>query len=133
MEQISDKDLKDMLITYMGKGFLENIIDMFKNDPSLVRFIPDMIMVNNLKVRIGVIALVEEISKNSKKELEQIIPSIIELLKHDNPTLKGDVTYILSILKLPCTLPILRNLCLDNNPDVREIALEALQMVNNKP
>ncbi len=124
---MTDTELKEMIMTSMGNGLLENLIDMFKEDPSLIRFIPDMIKTNNLRIKIGVIALVQEIGKNPRNELEQIVPPLIDLLKNNDPVLKGDVAYILSILKSPSSLPALKSLCNDENPDVREIALEALE------
>ncbi|MGB9736459.1 MAG: HEAT repeat domain-containing protein [bacterium] len=130
MRQITDVEMKEMLITYMEKGFLENIIDMFRDDPSLVRFIPDMIRADNLKIRIGVVALVQELSQALSKELEQIIPSLVELLKDRNPVLRGDIAYMLSLIKSPSSLLVLKSLCCDENPDVREIALEAFNQTD---
>lgn len=116
-----------MLMTSMGDGLLENLIDMFREDPSLARFIPDMIQAKNLRTRIGVIALVQEISKNPGKELKQIVPRLAGLLKKNNPVLRGDVAYVLSMLRSPSSLSALKSLCNDKDPDVREIAREALE------
>jgi len=59
----SDDDMRAMLIEYMGKGFLENIIAMMKQDPSAVRFIPDLLGDEAIMVRLGATALVEELER----------------------------------------------------------------------
>ena len=56
---MTDDEMRDMLIEYMGKGFLENIIALFKQEPELARFLPDLLGQENLMVRLGATALVE--------------------------------------------------------------------------
>jgi hypothetical protein len=92
---MNDTEMKDMLITYMGKGFLDNIIAMFRQDTSLYRFIADMLGDDNMRVRLGATALVEELAEGHRVELRAAVPGIINLLKHDNPTIRGDAASVL--------------------------------------
>ncbi len=124
---MNDQELSSMLQEYMGKGFLENIIDMFKHDPSLFRFIPDLISSDNTRVRIGTVALVEELRDLYPDEIEKVLPSLIGLIKEGDVTLRGDIAYLLSIINTPSALEALRSLCNDEYPQVREIAEEALK------
>jgi hypothetical protein len=66
---MDDKEMKAMLIEYMGKGFLENIVALFKTDSSLCRFIADMLGDENLRVRLGATALVEELAVDHREDL----------------------------------------------------------------
>ena len=61
--------MKAMLIEYMGKGFLDNIIAMFRQDRSLFRFVADMLGAGDLRVRLGTVALVEELAAEHGGEL----------------------------------------------------------------
>jgi HEAT repeat protein len=122
-----DTELKDMLIEYMGKGFLENIIDMFKHDPSLFRFLPDLISSENTRVRIGAVALVEELRDSFKDKIEETLPALVRLLENGDDTLRGDIAYLLSILNTPSAHDILKTLCNTENPDIREIVEETLR------
>jgi HEAT repeat protein len=115
-----------MLIEYMGKGFLENIIAMFKQDDSLYRFIADMLGDENLRVRLGATALVEELVHDHAKELRAAVPGIIELLKHENPTIRGDAASVLGTIRDPSAIDALRARLDDSHPGVREIAADAL-------
>jgi ABC-type cobalamin transport system ATPase subunit len=70
---MQDTEMKNMLIEYMEKGFLENIIAMFRQDDSLYRFIADMLGDENLRVRLGATALVEELAHDHAKELRTAV------------------------------------------------------------
>lgn len=118
--------MKAMLIEYMGKGFLENIIAMFKQDGSLYRFIADMLGDENLRVRLGATALVEELAGDHGEELKAAVPGIIELLKHENPTIRGDAASVLGTIKDPSSAEALRACLHDSHPGVREVAHDAL-------
>jgi HEAT repeat protein len=123
---MQDHEMKAMLIEYMGKGFLENIIALFKQDRLLYRFIADMLGDENLRVRLGATALVEELVGSHGEELRAAVPGIIELLKHENPTIRGDAVSVLGIIKDPLAIGALRVCLHDVHPGVREVARDAL-------
>jgi HEAT repeat protein len=123
---MQDHEMKAMLIEYMGKGFLENIIALFKQDRLLYRFIADMLGDENLRVRLGAMALVEELVGSHGEELRAAVPGIIELLKHENPTIRGDAASVLGIIKDPSAIGALRACLHDVHPGVREVARDAL-------
>jgi HEAT repeat protein len=118
--------MKAMLIEYMGKGFLENIIALFKEDSSLYRFIADMLGDENLRVRLGATALVEELAAEHQEELQSAVPGIIALLQHENPTVRGDAASVLGIIRNPSAVSALRACLHDIHPGVREVARDAL-------
>lgn len=124
---MTDNELRDMLIEYMGKGFLENIIDMFKHDPSLFKFLPDLISSDNTRVRIGAAALIEELRDSHKKEIESVIGELLKLLNGADKTLRGDIAYILGLTGSPLAIEPLKKLTMDEDHDVRKVAEEALE------
>jgi HEAT repeat protein len=124
---MNDDDMRAMLIDYMGKGFLENIIAMMKQDPSAVRFIPDLLGDDAIMVRLGATALVEELAKEHRQALAVAVPGLLVLLGHENPTIRGDAANVLGIIGDRSALNDLRGLQNDANPAVREIAEDALR------
>ncbi len=119
--------MKDMLIEYMGKGFLDNIIALFKQDDTVYRFIPDMLGAEQLQVRLGTVALVEELmAAGRRKELRAAIPGLIGLLQHANPTIRGDAASLLGTLGEGSAKEALEKCLKDEHPMVREAAREAL-------
>jgi HEAT repeat protein len=124
---MDDNEMRDLLIDYMGRGFLDNIIALCRQDLSVVRFIPDMLGAENIRVRLGATALVEELARQQSNELRAAVPGIIELLKHENPTIRGDAASVLGIIKDSRAKNALQlSLEEDNHPGVREAARDAL-------
>jgi len=123
---MNDIEMRAMLIEYMGKGFLENIISMFKQDNSLYRFIPDLLGDDNLRVRLGATALVEELVVEQREELAAAVPGTIGLLKQESPTIRGDAASVLGIIKDAAAIDALRICLNDDHPGVREVARDAL-------
>ncbi len=121
--------MKDMLIEYMGKGFLDNIIALFRQDHSLCPLIADMLGDENYRVRLGTVALVEELAKENGFDLTTAVPGIIELLGHDNPTIRGDAAGVLGTIKDRSAISPLEALLGDPHPGVREAARDALREI----
>ena len=126
---MNDAEMKAMLIEYMGKGFLDNIIAMFKQDRSLCRFIPDMLGDEQIRVRLGATALLEELAAEQWKELATATPGLIALLQHGNPTIRGDAASALGLIKDRSARTALTACLQDTHPGVREAANEALEML----
>lgn len=95
---MDNDDTTKMLADYMEKGFLENILDMFKHDPTLWRAVPEMITDARSRVRIGTSAIAETYFESHKEEIKKVLLDIALGLKHEEPTIRGDVVYLLSIL-----------------------------------
>lgn len=123
---MNDDEMRTMLIEYMGRGFLENIIAMMKQDPPSVRFIPDLLADDAIMVRLGATALVEELVKHHRQALSGAVPGLLALLKHENPTIRGDAANVLGIIGDRSVLPALAPLLEDGNDSVRQIAREAI-------
>jgi HEAT repeat protein len=124
---MNDSEMQSMLIDYMGRGFLENIVALFRQDASLYRFIAGMLGDDNLRVRLGATALVEELARESREELESAVPGIISLLGHDNPTIRGDAVFVLGIIGGREAYEALQTCLQDGHAGVREAAREALE------
>lgn len=128
-----DNELKAMVLDYMEKGFLENIIDMFRHDEGLFPMIIDMIKDERVRVRLGATALVEELIKYKPEPLIRMIPDIAELLKDENPTIRGDGANLLDIIKHQDALPFLLSAENDADANVREIVKDAIQNIQPLP
>ncbi len=123
---MNDTEMRAMLIEYMGNGFLDNIIAMFKQDNSLYRFVPDLLGDDNLRVRLGATALVEELVVEHREELKAAVQGTVGLLKHENPTIRGDAASVLGIIKDASAIDALRTCLNDEHPGVREVARDSL-------
>jgi HEAT repeat protein len=127
---MNDIEMRAMLIEYMGNGFLENIIALLKLDNSLYRFIPYLLGDDNLRVRLGATALVEELVVEHREELAVAVPGTIELLKHESPNIRGDAASVLGIIRDASAINALQRCLHDDHPGVREIARDALEEID---
>lgn len=118
--------MRAMLVEYMAKGFLENIISLFKQEPELMRFIPDLISDGQIVVRLGATALVEELAGEHRERLRKAVPGLLLLLGHGSPTIRGDAVNLLGIIGDPAAREAILLLGRDENGTVRTLAVEAL-------
>ncbi|MBZ0156034.1 MAG: HEAT repeat domain-containing protein [Alphaproteobacteria bacterium] len=124
-----DGELRTMVLDSMEKGFLDNIIDMFKHDEGLYPLIIDMIRDERIRVRLGATALVEELARVRQKALVELIPSLALLLRDPNPTVRGDSASLLGIIRHRDALPYLLDAERDTNSAVREMVRESIQEI----
>lgn len=119
-----------MILDYMDKGFLENIIDLFKKQHDCFPLIKDMLVDERIRVRIGATALVETLVNGFRDALVGIIPLIAGLLSDPNPTIRGDCAYILGLIGHKSAIPYLQRHRQDDDPLVREIVEESIQEIS---
>ena len=127
-----DFDIKTMIADYMEKGFLENIIDMFKHDKGLYPLIGELMTDERMRVRLGISALVETLAKEDRNTIAGAIPGIADLLRNENPTIRGDAAYLLGIIGQREVIPFLVEAADDDNPGVREIVREAIEEIKSR-
>ena len=80
----------------------------------------------NLRVRLGTVALVEELVAERGNELRAAVPGLIELLRHENPTVRGDAASVLGTIRDWSAHAALEACLRDTHPGVREAARDAL-------
>jgi hypothetical protein len=124
-----DAETTRMLRDYMENGFLENIIDMFRQDPALWSAVPEMITDERSRVRIGTIALAETFSGEHEAEIAKALPDIaLNGLGHPEPTIRGDAVFLMSSTGLAGAVQFLEKALGDEgNPVVRGEIEEAIK------
>ncbi|MGO9953243.1 MAG: HEAT repeat domain-containing protein [Dissulfurispiraceae bacterium] len=123
---MNEDELKTMVLDYMDDGYLENIIDMFRHDEALYPLVIDMISDERVRVRLGAVALVEELVRTDREPFVRLIPDIARLLDDTNPTRRGDAAYLLGLIRHVDALPFLLKMQTDDNVFVREIISDAV-------
>ncbi len=125
-------DIRSMIADYMAKGFLENIIDMFRYDKKLYPLVGDLMKDERVRVRLGISALVETLAREDPQNILSSLPGISDLLKNENPSIRGDAAYLLGIIGHPDAIPYLRDASEDEHESVREIVREAIEEINSR-
>ncbi|RME67134.1 MAG: HEAT repeat domain-containing protein [Nitrospirae bacterium] len=127
---MDDKEFVKMVADYMEKGFLENIVDMFKHDTKMYEILPHLIRDERIRVRIGATALVEELLKEDPQHVKEALPYLIPLLKDENPTVRGDAANLIALISPKEAIRYLKPLTGDPNHEVAEFVKELLEELN---
>lgn len=125
-------DLKKMIADYMENGFLENIVDMFKHDKTLYRYVGELLIDERIRVRIGVAALLETLKDEDPENIFLAIPYVASVLKNENPVFRGDAIYVLGLIGNNDVVPLINEMRIDEDKDVRQIAEETLEEIKSK-
>ncbi|MEK6776648.1 MAG: HEAT repeat domain-containing protein [bacterium] len=120
-------ELKQMIADYMEQGFLSNIIAMFKSDSSLYDMVGTLLSDERFRVRIGMTALIEELHKTRPDEVRKALPSLLSLLGHESPTVRGDAAYLVGLIGDEEDRVVLKSLLNDPNPQVAEMVRDLLE------
>ncbi|MEW6109077.1 MAG: HEAT repeat domain-containing protein [Nitrospirota bacterium] len=126
-----DPDLKSMIADYMERGFLENIIDMYRHDSGLYALIGELIQDERMRVRIGVTALMEEMKKTGDNNISKAVPNLLPLLEDKDHVIRGDAVNLLGIIGDKRAVSFLEKALDDENPDVRLLAKEAMEEIHS--
>lgn len=125
-------DLKKMIADYMENGFLENIVDMFKHDKTLYKYVGELLIDERIRVRIGVAALLETLKDEDPENIFLAIPYVASVLKNENPVFRGDAIYVLGLIGNNDVIPLINEMRIDEDKDVRQIAEETLEEIKSK-
>lgn len=118
--------MRQMIADYMETGFLENISEMFRQDPSLFSHLPYLMSDIRGRVRLGTVALVEGLIGEFEEELRAQIPELATLLHLDDATVRADAAYLMGIIGGPQALSFLEQGGEDPDLQVRQLIAETI-------
>ncbi len=128
----NDPEFIKMVADHMEKGYLENIIDMFKYDTALYEILPHLISDERIVVRIGTTALIESLNEDDKENVIRAVPHLIRLLKHADPNVRGDSVSLIGLIANEDVTEEISPLLDDDNPNVKMLAEEAIVDIENR-
>lgn len=84
------------------------------------------------QLRMGLMLVAEEVLDEDAQSLNTIVSELIETLGAEDAALRGDTADLLSKIGCPSAIPALEALSADPNPDVVEIATEAIEEIRDR-
>ncbi|WP_457577601.1 HEAT repeat domain-containing protein [Desulfomarina sp.] len=124
---VSDKELKKVIADFLDQGHVENIIAMFRREPSYYAWTGDLLLDDRFSVRLGLSVLFEELAKLQPQKTVLAIPSLIQVLANPEPLLRGEAVSLLGIIGTKEAIAHVRLLENDENPQVREMVTMILE------
>jgi hypothetical protein len=82
-------------------------------------------------LRMGSLVAMEAALEQAPRSLDPIVEDLSNLLTHDEVGLRGDTAELLGKIGHPSAIPALSQAVLDTDPDVREAAAEALEILKD--
>jgi HEAT repeat protein len=133
----SDRSERDIsaadIASFLEQGLLENLVILFRSEPSLYPLLAELLSDERIGVRLGTSALVESLADEDPGGTGRATDALLPLLAHENPVVRGDAAYLLGILGRREALAGLRALEADENADVRDAVDEALERIIANP
>jgi hypothetical protein len=131
LKETEADELAQMIADYMEKGFLENIVALFKSDASHYPLVGRLLSDNRFRVKVGTTALMEELYLARPEQVRLAVPSLLLLVGHENPTVRGDAAYLIGLVGDKTDHAALKPLLEDPHPQVAEIAREILETADS--
>lgn len=126
--EISADDVAD----FLGKGLLENLVSLFRAEPSLYPLIGELLADERIASRVGASALVETLVEEDPAHTHLAVQALTPLLENDRPLVRGDAAWLLGVIGRPEALTGLQPLLQDRDQGVREAAAEAVENIENR-
>jgi glutaredoxin len=83
-------------------------------------------------VRMGMMVVLEEVAERSPDLVQRACPYILDLLEHEDDNQRGDIAYLLGLIGDASVMNRLEVLLNDDNPQVVEVAFEAIQRIRKR-
>lgn len=118
--------IQKYLIEELEAGHLSTILQLVRRHPHWLRIALGIVadLQTPLQARIGLGAVFEDLQGDSL--LQGLVPALAELTRHADKQVRADACYYLGLSDSHEAKPALSNCLEDSDPEVREIAQEAL-------
>ena len=127
MDTVSDEELLKVIKDFLEMGHVENIVAMFHQDSRYLEWTGAILDDERFNVRLGVSILFEELKLRAPDHTEHAIPSLLPLLKSEQPNLRGEAISVLGIIGGKNAQHHIREMASDPHPQVRELVMEILE------
>lgn len=131
MGEVSDAELLSVIKDFLEMGLVENIAAMFHQEPRYLEWTGAVLDDERFNVRLGVSVLFEELQARHCAHLDRAVDSLKILLESNQPLLRGEALSVLAIIDGPDLRIIAQKMIADLDPQVREIAADILDSLNN--
>ena len=131
-QQFEREITADDVADFLGKGLLENLVSLFRADPSLYPLIGELLADERIAARVGASALVESLVEEDPAHTHLAVKALTPLLESRRALVRGDAAWLLGVVGRPEALAGLRRLLEDRDQGVREAAAEAVESIEGR-
>ena len=124
MHENEQAELISVIADFLEMGHVENIMAMFKQDPSLYALSGELLRDERFMVRMGMAVLFEELKAIRPQEVALAILALLPILAEETPWMRGEAVNLLAIIGTPEALAHLKPLADDPEPQIREMVAD---------
>jgi len=114
------------------EGDAERLAGMMVADGDLYSGSLELLADPDWSVRMGMMVVLEGVAERSPDLVQCAYPYILDLLEHEDDNQRGDTAYLLGLIGDASVMDRLEVLLNDTNPQVVEVALEAVQQIKER-
>ena len=126
MDTVSDEELLKVIKDFLEMGHVDNIVAMFHQDSRYLEWTGAILDDERFNVRLGISILFEELKLRTPDHTDKAIPSLLPLLKSEQPNIRGEAVSVLGIIGGAKARSHIEGMTSDPQPQVRELALEIM-------
>jgi hypothetical protein len=119
---------ENLLLSLVDQGRFDETARQIRTDPGATHFLA-IWKGSTTSLRIGLMMAVEAALEGDRAALDVLVPGLLPVLESEDPVLRGDTADLLGRIGHRAARDPLRTLLEDPNPDVAEIASEALEEI----
>ena len=125
--EVSDEELFKVVADFLEMGHVENIVEMFKQEPRYYQWTGKLLTDERFAVRLGVSVLFEYLVAERPDEVEAAVASLVEVLTHEMEWVRGEAVSVLSIIGSEEALSHIRTMTNDPSPQISAMVEDILQ------
>ena len=114
------------------EGDAERLAGMMVADGDLYSGSLELLADPDWSVRMGMMVVLEGVAERSPDLVQRAYPYILDLLEHEDDNQRGDTAYLLGLIGDASVMDRLKVLLNDANPQVVEVAFEAVQRIRKR-
>jgi glutaredoxin len=123
-----DSHGEQLLVSLVEQGRFDEMARRIRSEPGASHFLKNW-KGSATSLRIGLMMAVETALEGDRAALDHLVPGLLPILGSEDAVLRGDTADLLGRIGHPAAKDPLRTLLDDPNPDVAEIASEALEEI----
>ena len=114
------------------EGDAERLAGMMVADGDLYSGSLELLADSDWSVRMGMMVVLEGVAERNPDLVRRAYPYILDLLEHEDDNQRGDTAYLLGLIGDASVMDRLEVLINDANPQVVEVAVEAVQQIKKR-
>ena len=130
LRSVESSSLPSILESMIKAGRAEDAAELLCSGDRPEAILP-IYLSKEFSVRMGALVALEEALRKNPRILDPIVDDLTALLFQEEVALRGDTAELLGKIGNPAAIPALRKAAEDLDPDVREAAEEALQLLEH--